>query len=255
MSWCGGSRRRRPAWNESSWRMRHLATAALRRIEWLTLVLGGAGAAWAAGAGDGAGSAAVALGAGFSVDQFSLAEGQRAGVWRGGHGAGGFASRCAFPCCAYLKFFGRFVLLLGVVYVILSRSWLPAVAVLGGLFAARGGGDDGADVRIARERRAARHTARRAISEGPVGVELGRPMEEQDPGYDQAGQRAVRQAGAWRLLARCTFSPSNSAISDPQSHRHGTAGLSDGDGLFLWLQGAALRGAIPAARSSAWNCC
>ena len=35
----------------------------------------------------------------------------------------------------YAKFFGRFALLLVVVYVILSRSWLPVAAVLGGLFA------------------------------------------------------------------------------------------------------------------------
>jgi len=32
----------------------------------------------------------------------------------------------------YLKFFGRYVLLIGIVYVILSRSWLPAMAVLAG---------------------------------------------------------------------------------------------------------------------------
>jgi hypothetical protein len=35
----------------------------------------------------------------------------------------------------YAKFFGRFALLLVVVYVILSRSWLPVAAVVGGLFA------------------------------------------------------------------------------------------------------------------------
>jgi len=32
----------------------------------------------------------------------------------------------------YLKFFGRYVLLIGFIYVILSRSWLPAIAVLAG---------------------------------------------------------------------------------------------------------------------------
>jgi hypothetical protein len=35
----------------------------------------------------------------------------------------------------YVKFFGRFALLLVVVYVILSRSLLPVAAVVGGLFA------------------------------------------------------------------------------------------------------------------------
>ena len=39
------------------------------------------------------------------------------------------------PVSVYAKFFGRFALLLVVVYVILSRSWLPVAAVLGGLFA------------------------------------------------------------------------------------------------------------------------
>jgi hypothetical protein len=39
------------------------------------------------------------------------------------------------PLGVYAKFFGRFALLLVVVYVILSRSWLPVAAVLGGLFA------------------------------------------------------------------------------------------------------------------------
>jgi hypothetical protein len=40
------------------------------------------------------------------------------------------------PFGVYAKFFGRFALLLVVVYVILSRSLLPVAAVLGGLFAA-----------------------------------------------------------------------------------------------------------------------
>ena len=39
------------------------------------------------------------------------------------------------PVSVYAKFFGRFALLLAVVYVILSRSLLPVAAVLGGLFA------------------------------------------------------------------------------------------------------------------------
>jgi hypothetical protein len=39
------------------------------------------------------------------------------------------------PVSIYVKFFGRFALLLVVVYVILSRSLLPVAAVVGGLFA------------------------------------------------------------------------------------------------------------------------
>jgi hypothetical protein len=38
------------------------------------------------------------------------------------------------PLAIYAKFFGRLALLLGIVYVILSRSLLPAEAVLAGLF-------------------------------------------------------------------------------------------------------------------------
>jgi len=36
------------------------------------------------------------------------------------------------PKRVYLKFFGRYVLLIVCIYVILSRSWLPAIAVLAG---------------------------------------------------------------------------------------------------------------------------
>ncbi len=39
------------------------------------------------------------------------------------------------PRSVYIKFLGRFVLLLVAVYVILSRSLLPAAALLAGLFA------------------------------------------------------------------------------------------------------------------------
>ncbi|MCL6565722.1 MAG: ATP synthase subunit I [Acidobacteriia bacterium] len=39
------------------------------------------------------------------------------------------------PRRTYVKFFGRYVLLLAVLYVIFSRSWLPVGAVFAGLFA------------------------------------------------------------------------------------------------------------------------
>jgi hypothetical protein len=45
------------------------------------------------------------------------------------------SARVRVPVGVYAKFFGRFALLLVVVYVILSRSWLPVAAVVGGLFA------------------------------------------------------------------------------------------------------------------------
>jgi hypothetical protein len=45
------------------------------------------------------------------------------------------AEHARVPVSVYAKFFGRFALLLVVVYVILSRSLLPVAAVLGGLFA------------------------------------------------------------------------------------------------------------------------
>jgi hypothetical protein len=44
-------------------------------------------------------------------------------------------SNVRVPLGAYIRFFGRFALLLGILYVILSRSWLPVMAVLAGLFA------------------------------------------------------------------------------------------------------------------------
>jgi len=36
------------------------------------------------------------------------------------------------PKKVYFKFIGRYVLLIGSIYVILSRSWLPAVSILAG---------------------------------------------------------------------------------------------------------------------------
>ena len=43
------------------------------------------------------------------------------------------------PKGAYMKFIGRFALLLAAVYVILSRSWVPPVAFFAGLFASAAG--------------------------------------------------------------------------------------------------------------------
>ena len=108
--------------------------AAEHRIEWMTLAFGLAGAAftllrwgWRPGAG-------VALGAALAWLNFRwLKQGVTAFVRASTAQANSEHARV--PVSVYAKFFGRFALLLLVVYVILSRSLLPVAAVLGGLFA------------------------------------------------------------------------------------------------------------------------
>lgn len=108
--------------------------AAEHRIEWMTVWFGLAGAGfvflrwgWRAGAG-------VALGATLAwLNLRWLKQGVNALVRVSTAPANSKQTRV--PRSVYAKFFGRFALLLLVVYVILSRSWLPVAAVLGGLFA------------------------------------------------------------------------------------------------------------------------
>lgn len=108
--------------------------AAERRIERLTLALGLAGAVfaflrwgWRSGVG-------LALGAGLMWLNFRwLKQGIGALVKVSTAQAG--QEQVRTPKGVYVKFLGRFVLLLITVYVILSRSWLPAAAVVVGLFA------------------------------------------------------------------------------------------------------------------------
>jgi hypothetical protein len=108
--------------------------AAEHRIEWMTLAFGLAGAlfvlarwGWRPGAG-------VALGAALAWLNFRwLKQGVNALVMISAAQANSGNARV--PMSVYAKFFGRFALLLTVVYVILSRSLLPVAAVLGGLFA------------------------------------------------------------------------------------------------------------------------
>jgi hypothetical protein len=108
--------------------------AAERRIEWLTLALGTAGAAFAAVRWGWRPGAGVALGAALTWLNFRwLKQGVGALVAVSTAQAG--SEQVRVPRTVYLKFFGRFALLLVVVYVILSRSLLPLAAVLGGLFA------------------------------------------------------------------------------------------------------------------------
>ena len=108
--------------------------AAERRIEYLTLGLGAAATlvtsvrwGWRAGAG-------LALGAALAwVNYRWLKQGVAALVQLSATQAG--AEQVRVPKRVYLKFFGRFALLIVVVYAILSRSLLPAAGVLAGLFA------------------------------------------------------------------------------------------------------------------------
>ena len=108
--------------------------SAEHRIEWMTLAFGLAGAVfvlsrwgWRPGAG-------VGLGAALAWLNFRwLKQGVSALVKLSTAQANSEHARV--PVSVYAKFFGRFALLLAVVYVILSRSWLPVAAVLGGLFA------------------------------------------------------------------------------------------------------------------------
>jgi hypothetical protein len=104
------------------------------RIEWLTLALGSAGALFAAAMWDWRAGTGVALGALLTWLNFRwLKQGVGALVRLSTAQAGSEHARV--PASVYLKFFGRFALLLLVVYVILSRSLLPMAAVVGGLFA------------------------------------------------------------------------------------------------------------------------
>lgn len=137
--------------------------ATLRRIEWLTITLGAIGASWGAWRWGWRGGAGLGLGAALSWINFRWLKSSVqafAGVTLP-HGVSHAVSHAParpesadrspsekslsneqvvvsarVPVGAYLKFFGRFALLLGVVYVILTRSWLPAIPVLTGLFAA-----------------------------------------------------------------------------------------------------------------------
>ena len=111
-----------------------LGNATVRRVEWLTLALGGLGAAWAGSRWGIRGAAGLALGAGISWINFRWLKGSVRAFGSAATAQAG-SETVRIPIGAYLKFFGRFALLLGAVYVILTRTWFPAVAVLAGLFA------------------------------------------------------------------------------------------------------------------------
>lgn len=110
-------------------------TAALRRIEWLTLVLGGLGAAWAGWRWGWRGSLGLAIGVALSWINFRWLKGSVRAFGQAATAQAG-SQQVRVPVSAYFKFFGRFALLLGILYVILTRSWLPAIPALAGIFAA-----------------------------------------------------------------------------------------------------------------------
>jgi hypothetical protein len=111
-----------------------LYAVAEQRIEWLTLALGLAASVLALAVWGARSGAGVLLGAALAWLNFRwLKQGVNALVKISTAQAG--AERPRVPPSVYVKFFGRYALLLAVVYVILSRSWLPVAAVVGGLFA------------------------------------------------------------------------------------------------------------------------
>ena len=110
-------------------------SATLRRIEWLTLVVGGLGAAWAGWRWGWRGSLGLAIGVALSWVNFRWLKGSVQAFGRAATAQAG-SQQVRVPISAYFKFFGRFALLLGILYVILTRSWLPVVPALAGIFAA-----------------------------------------------------------------------------------------------------------------------
>jgi hypothetical protein len=135
-----------------------LGSATVRRVEWLTLLIGGLGAIWAGWHWGWRGAAGLMLGAVLSWINFRWLKGSvtafgaaavaqteqqmppAAAPATGTPAAPAEVVRPAtVPVSAYLKFIGRFALLLGAVYVILTRSWFPVASVLAGLFASAAG--------------------------------------------------------------------------------------------------------------------
>ena len=109
--------------------------AAERRVEWLTAAIGLAGMlvtlarwGWLAGAG-------VAVGAGLTWINFRWLKLGVSALVNASLAQSG-EPRVRIPSSVYVKFFGRYALLLAVVYVILWRSVLPIAELVGGLFAA-----------------------------------------------------------------------------------------------------------------------
>ena len=129
-------------------------SATLRRIEWLTLMMGGLGAVWAAWRWGWRGALGLVLGAllswlnfrwlkgsvqAFGAAALAQVETQAQSQVGSPPGQPAVVQTAPVPRSAYFKFFGRFALLLGAVYVILTRTWFPPLSVLAGLFASAAG--------------------------------------------------------------------------------------------------------------------
>lgn len=107
--------------------------AVVRRVEWLTLALGATGIFYIERRWGWKQAAGFALGATMAWLNFRWLKGSVQSFGRSALAQAG-AEKVRIPVGAYLRFFGRFALLLGVFYVILTRSKLFAIAVLGGFF-------------------------------------------------------------------------------------------------------------------------
>ena len=115
-------------------RVEDVSSALLRHVEYWTLALGAAGAlaaglhwGWLAGGGVAGGAVISWLNYRWlkqGVISLTAASLQQAG-----------AEKVRVPKTVYVKFVGRFVLILAILYVILSRFGRLDVAVLSGLFA------------------------------------------------------------------------------------------------------------------------
>lgn len=113
-------------------------TTAQRRVEIFTLALGAAATLYCGFRWGGRAAAGLAVGAALSwvnyrwLRQAVEAMGMTA---RAPAGTGGARA----PTSVFVKFFGRLALLLLALYVILSRSWFPAQAVVTGLLTVAAG--------------------------------------------------------------------------------------------------------------------
>jgi ATP synthase I chain len=112
--------------------------ATIRRVEWLTLLLGGLGMVWAAWRWGWRGGAGLAAGALLSWINFRWLKGSVRAFGKAATAKAG-SEDVRVPKAAYVRFIGRFALLLVAMYVILTRSWVPTIAFLAGLFASAAG--------------------------------------------------------------------------------------------------------------------
>lgn len=104
-----------------------------RRVEYFTAGLGAAGTAVAAFEWGWRSGASFALGAGIAWINYRWLRGAVSALARSAVAQAG-QETVKTPKSVYIKFLGRFALLLLAVYVILSRSLLPAGGFMAGLF-------------------------------------------------------------------------------------------------------------------------